>query len=279
MLASRRRSVLPGLGPSLGFATLYVSLIVLIPLSMVALEAGGMSWARFVAVITTPRAVAAFELSVGASFVAALLNVVFGTVVAWVLVRYPLPGSRVLDALVDIPFALPTAVGGIALTALYAKNGWIGRHLVPLGIEGAYSRLGIVIALTFIGLPFVVRAVQPVLAELEPEVEEAAACLGASRWATLRRVVLPTLAPAALAGFGQAFARALGEYGSVVFISGNMPMRTEIAPLFIMTKLEQFDYEGAAAIAVVLLGMSFAMLLAVHRLQSGLAASRAARRT
>jgi sulfate transport system permease protein len=276
---ARHRSILPGLGPALGFSVVYISLIVLIPLSMVAVKAAGMSWSRFLDVVTAPRAVAAFELSVGASFAAALINVVFGTVVAWVLVRYPLPGKRVLDALVDIPFALPTAVGGIALTALYAKNGWIGRHLEPLGIQGAYSRLGIVIALTFIGLPFVVRAVQPVLAELEPEVEEAAACLGASRWTTLRRVVLPTLAPAAMAGFAQAFARALGEYGSVVFISGNMPGKTEIAPLFIMTKLEQFDYEGAAAVAVVLLGISFLMLLVVHRLQGGLAASRAGRRT
>jgi sulfate transport system permease protein len=275
----RRRSVLPGLGPALGFATLYISLIVLIPLSMVAVKAAGMTWARFLDVVTAPRAVAAFELSVGASFAAALINVVFGTVVAWVLVRYPLPGKRVLDALVDIPFALPTAVGGIALTALYAKNGWIGRHLEPLGIQGAYSRLGIVIALTFIGLPFVVRAVQPVLAELEPEVEEAAACLGASRWTTLRRVVLPTLAPAAVAAFAQAFARALGEYGSVVFISGNMPNKTEIAPLFIMTRLEQYDYEGAAAVAMVLLGISFTMLIVVHKLQGGLAASRAGRRT
>ncbi len=276
---ARRRSVLPGLGPALGFATLYISLIVLIPLSMVAVKAASMSWGRFLDVVTAPRAVAAFQLSVGASFAAALINVVFGTVVAWVLVRYPLPGKRVLDALVDIPFALPTAVGGIALTALYAKNGWIGRHLEPLGIQAAYSRLGIVIALTFIGLPFVVRAVQPVLAELEPEVEEAAACLGASRWTTLRRVVLPTLAPAAVAGFAQAFARALGEYGSVVFISGNMPGKTEIAPLFIMTRLEQYDYEGAAAVAMVLLGISFTMLIVVHKLQGGLAASRAGRRT
>lgn len=271
----RRSTVLPGLGPALGFATFYVSLVVLLPLSMVVLKAAGMSWEKFAATVTTPRAVAAFQLSIGASLAAALLNVVFGTVVAWVLVRYPLPGKRFLDAIVDIPFALPTAVGGIALTALYAKNGWLGRFLVPLGIEGAYSKLGIVIALTFIGLPFVVRAVQPVLAELEPEVEEAAACLGASRWTTLWRVVLPPLGPAAVAGFAQAFARALGEYGSVVFIAGNMPMKTEIAPLFLMTKLEQFDYEGAAAVAVVLLGISFFVLLVVHRLQAGLAASRA----
>jgi sulfate transport system permease protein len=276
---SRKSSVLPGLAPSLGFASVYISIVVLVPLSMVVIKAMGMSGERFLAAVTTPRAMAAFQLSLGTALGAALINVVFGTLVAWVLVRYPLPGKRFFDALVDIPFALPTAVGGIALTALYARTGWIGRHLDVFGIQIAYTQLGIVIALTFIGLPFVVRAVQPVLEEIEPEIEEAAACLGASRWVTLRRVVLPVLAPAAVAGFAQAFARALGEYGSIVFISGNMPMKTEVAPLLIMTKLEQYDYDGAAAIAVVLLGVSFAVLVVVHKLQGGLAASRAVRRT
>jgi sulfate transport system permease protein len=231
------------------------------------MKSATLSWPQFLGHVASPRAIAAYQLSFGAAFVGASLNAVFGLLVAWVLVRYEFPGRRMLDGLVDLPFALPTAVAGIALTAVYAENGWIGRPLLALGIKAAYTEVGVVIALTFIGLPFVVRTVQPVLADLEAEIEEAAASLGATRWQTFARVILPTLMPAIVTGFTLAFARAVGEYGSVVFISGNMPLRTEIAPLIIVTKLEQFDYAGATAVAVVMLLVSFVLLLALNLLQ------------
>jgi sulfate transport system permease protein len=226
-----------------------------------------MGWSDFAAAAFSPRVMAAYRLSFGASLAASLVNGVFGMIVAWVLVRYSFPGKRVVDALVDLPFALPTAVAGIALTAIYAPTGWVGARLAPLGVSVAFTRLGVFVALTFIGLPFVVRTLQPVLQELEPEIEEASATLGASRWQTARRVILPEIAPALLTGLALAFARALGEYGSVVFISGNMPMRTEIVPLLIITKLEQYDYAGATAIAVVMLAASFVLLLLINLLQ------------
>jgi sulfate transport system permease protein len=260
--------VLPGFGLSTGFTVLYLSLVVLIPLSTVVLKASSLTLAQFWEVVASPRALASYRITFGASAAAAGLNTVFGLLVAWVLARYPFPGRSLVDALVDLPFALPTAVSGIALTAVYARNGWIGQWLEPLGIKAAFTPLGITIALTFIGLPFVVRTIQPVLEEADHEVEEAAAVLGAGRLQVFLKVIFPTLIPAALTGFTLAFARALGEYGSVVFISGNMPMRTEIAPLLIMTKLEQFDYPGATAIATVLLVASFLLLLAINRLQA-----------
>jgi len=260
----KRHTVLPGFDLALGFALLYISLIVLIPLSAAFLKTFTLTWQQFLDATTTPRVVASYRLTFGASFLAALLNAFFGLIVAWVLVRYSFPAKRLIDALVDLPFALPTAVAGIALTAIYAQNGWIGQWL-PFKVS--YSPLGVWVALVFIGLPFVVRTVQPVLEDFEAEVEEAAASLGASRWQTVRRVLLPTVAPALLTGFALAFARAIGEYGSVVFISGNMPMKTEIAPLLIMTKLEQYDYEGATAIALVLLIVSFALLLLINFFQ------------
>jgi sulfate transport system permease protein len=262
------RGVLPGFGLSTGITVFYLGLVVLVPLSTLAVRSSGLGWSAAWAVVASPRALASYRLSFGASVIAAALNVVFGVLVAWVLARYRFPGRSLLDALVDLPFALPTAVSGIALTAVYARNGWIGQWLEPLGIRAAFSPLGIVIALTFIGLPFVIRTVQPVLEDLEPEIEEAASVLGADRWQTFRRVLLPAIIPAAVTGFALAFARALGEYGSVVFISGNMPMKTEIAPLLIMTRLEQYDYAGAAAIATVLLGVSFLLLLCINRLQA-----------
>ncbi len=262
-----RRSVLPGFGPALGFTLAYLGLVVLIPLATIFFRSAGLGWHAFWETVMSPRVVASYRLSFGASLVAALINSIFGLLAAWVLTRYSFPGRRLMDALVDLPFALPTAVAGIALTTLYAPNGWIGARLEPLGIHVAYAPLGIVVALTFIGLPFVVRTVQPVLQDLEVELEEAATSLGASRWQTFQRVLLPALAPAMLTGFALAFARAVGEYGSVVFISGNMPLRTEIAPLLIMTKLEQFDYAGATAIAVVMLIASFVLLLAINVLQ------------
>jgi sulfate/thiosulfate transport system permease protein len=240
--------------------------MILIPLSTVLLKTATMTWGSFWETVTGPRALAAFRLSLGASFVAASINLVFGLLVAWVLERYSFPAKRLVDALVDLPFALPTAVAGISLATLYAKNGWVGRWLDPLGIEVAYTPLGVVVALTFIGLPFVVRTVQPVLADLDPEVEEAAASLGAGRLQTFRRVIFPELLPAALTGFVLAFARALGEYGSVIFIAGNMPMRSEITPLLIMIKLEQFDYAGATAIALVFLLVAFSLLLLINLL-------------
>jgi len=266
-VSKARRGVLPGFGLSTGFTILYLSLVVLVPLSTVVLKASTLSWDRFVRVVASPRALASYRLSLGASLGAAALNVALGLLVAWVLARYRFPGRALVDAAVDLPFALPTAVSGIALTAVYARSGWVGRLLAPLGIEIAFAPLGVLVALTFIGLPFVIRTVQPVLEELPAEVEEAAALLGATRWQTFVRVILPGVAPALVTGFALAFARALGEYGSVVFISGNMPLRTEIAPLLIMTKLEQFDYAGATAIASVLLAASFLVLLAVNRLQ------------
>lgn len=263
----KQRSIIPGFGLSLGFTVLYLSLIVLIPLSATFLKTASLTWDQFWHVVTAPRALASYRLSFGASAIAASINLGFGLLVAWVLVRYTFPGRRLLDSLVDLPFALPTAVAGIALTAIYSSNGWIGHYLQPYGIKAAYSRLGVVIALTFTGLPFVVRTVQPVLEDLDKEMEEAAASLGASRWQTVSRVLFPAVMPAAITGFAMAFARAVGEYGSVVFISGNMPMRTEITPLLIITKLEQYDYAGATAIAVVMLLVSFALLLLINLLQ------------
>ncbi len=266
-IALKQRSILPGFGLSMGFTLLYLSLIVLIPLSAAFLKTASLSWGQFWSLATEPRALASYRLSFGASLIGALINLVFGVLVAWVLVRYSFPGKRVFDSLVDLPFALPTAVAGISLTAIYSSNGWLGRPLEAVGIKAAYSPLGVVIALTFIGLPFVVRTVQPVLQDMDKDMEEAAASLGANRWQTFTRIVLPTVLPAVLTGFTMAFARAVGEYGSVVFISGNMPMRTEITPLLIVTKLEQYDYAGATAIAVVMLVVSFVLLLIINLLQ------------
>jgi sulfate transport system permease protein len=260
--------VIPGFGISLGFTLFYLALIVLIPLSAVFLKTFTLSWDAFWNAVSSERVVASYRLSFGAAFIAALLNVVFGGIVAWVLVRYKFPGKRLVDALVDLPFALPTAVAGITLTALYSQNGWIGQYLTKLGLKVAFTPLGVVVALTFIGLPFVVRTVQPVLEESERELEEAAASLGASPLQTFVRVVLPSIVPALLTGFALAFARATGEYGSVIFIAGNIPMVSEITPLFIITKLEQYDYAGATAIAVVMLIASFVLLLAINLLQT-----------
>lgn len=260
--------VIPGFGLSLGFTLFYLALIVLIPLSAVFLKTSTMTWADFWATVTSERVVASYRLSFGASFIAACINVVFGGIVAWVLVRYQFPGKRFIDALVDLPFALPTAVAGITLTSLYSHNGWIGQYLTELGIKVAFTPLGVVVALTFIGLPFVVRTVQPVLEEAERELEEAAASLGASPLQTFIRVVLPSIVPALLTGFALAFARATGEYGSVIFIAGNLPMVSEITPLLIISKLEQYDYAGATAIAVVMLVFSFILLLAINLLQA-----------
>lgn len=260
-------SVLPGFGLTLGYTLFYLSLIVLIPMGGLLLRASAMEWETFWKTVTSQRAWAAYRLTFGAAFLGAGLNVVMGSVVAWTLVRYRFPGRRLLDALVDMPFALPTAVAGIALTAIYAPEGWVGRWFKPLGIEMAFSPWGVLIAMTFMGLPYVVRTVQPVLLELDPEIEEAAASLGASRWQTLFRVVFPTLMPALLTGFALAFARSLGEYGSVIFISGNRPLKTEIVSLLIVTKLEEYDEEGAMALAVVMMGVSFLLLWGIHRLQ------------
>jgi sulfate transport system permease protein len=260
--------VIPGFRLSLGFTLFYLGLIVLIPLSAVFLKTFTMTWDAFVAAVTSDRVMASYRLSFGASLVGALINVIFGGIVAWVLVRYRFPGKKIVDALVDLPFALPTAVAGIALTALYSSNGWIGRYLEPLGVKVAFTPLGVVVALTFIGLPFVVRTVQPVLEEAERELEEAAASLGANRLQTFAKVIFPTILPALLTGFALAFARATGEYGSVIFIAGNMPMVSEITPLFIITKLEQYDYAGATAIAVVMLLVSFSLLLTINLLQA-----------
>jgi sulfate transport system permease protein len=259
--------VLPGFRLTLAFTLLYLGLIILLPLSALFLKTTQLTWTEFVGTVASPRAVASYKLTFGAAFVGAAVNVVFGTVLAWTLVRYSFPGRKLVDALVDLPFALPTAVSGIALTAVYSKTGCIGRILEPLGIQAAFSPLGVAIAMTFIGLPFVVRTLQPALLDLEPEIEEAAATLGAPRLATIRRVLLPAVAPAIVTGFALALARALGEYGSVIFISGNMPMRTEISALLIVTKLEQYDYAGATAIAAVLLSASFAILLAINAVQ------------
>jgi sulfate transport system permease protein len=263
----RPRRVLPGFGLTLGYTMLYLSLLVLIPLSAVFIRSLGLGVGHFYEVVTSPRVIASLRLSFGASLVAALINVVFGLIVAWVLVRYTFPFRRFVDAMVDLPFALPTAVAGIALTALYAPNGWLGRELKSLGIEVAFTPLGIVVALTFIGLPFVVRTLQPVLEDLDKEVEQAAASLGATAAQAFVLVILPALWPALLTGLALSFARAVGEYGSVIFIAGNMPMRSEIAPLLIVTKLEQYDYAGATAIAVVMLVLSFALMLGINALQ------------
>jgi sulfate transport system permease protein len=263
----KQQSVLPGFGLTMGFSLLYLSLIVLIPLSGLFFKSATISWAEFWQTVTDPRVVASYRLTFGASFVGALINAVFGLIVAWVLVRYSFPGKKIIDALVDLPFAMPTAVSGIALTTIYASNGWIGRLLSPLGIDVAYTPLGIIVALTFIGLPFVVRTLQPALEDLEAGVEEAAASLGASRWQTFIKVILPMILPALLTGFALAFARALGEYGSVIFISGNLPMKTEITPLVIMIKLDEHRYAQAAAIAVVTLVASFAVLLFINLVQ------------
>ena len=263
----RKPSVLPGFGLSMGFTLLYLSFIVLIPLAAMFLRASDMSAEEFFATILDPRAVAAYRLTFGASFIAALVNIVFGVLTAWVLVRYDFPMKRIVDGLVDLPFALPTAVAGIALTALFAPNGWIGQYLAKIGIQVAFTPLGVVIALVFIGLPFVVRTVQPVLQDLDKEVEEAAASLGANRWQIFRRILFPAIMPAALTGFALAFARALGEYGSVIFIAGNLPMKSEIVPLLIIIKLEQYDYKGAAAIGVAMLIAAFVLLLLINLLQ------------
>lgn len=265
----RKPSVLPGFGLTLGFTLTYLSLIVLLPLAALALKAAGLGWSGFWDAVMTPRVLAAFKVSFGLSLAAAAVNAVFGFIVAWVLVRYRFPGDRIVDALVDLPFALPTAVAGIALSALYAPNGWIGSLLMEwFGLRVAFTPLGIAIALTFIGLPFVVRTVQPILQDLPPEEEEAAAALGATRWQSFRRVVFPALLPALLTGFALAFARGVGEYGSVIFIAGNIPGLSEIIPLLIVIKLEQYDYAGAAAVGVLMLMASFVLLLALNLLQA-----------
>lgn len=264
----RKPSVLPGFGLTLGFTLCYLSLIVLIPLAGLILAAAGLGWSGFWSAVTTPRVLSAFRVSFGTSLIAALINAFFGLMVAWVLVRYSFPGKKIVDAIVDLPFALPTAVAGIALTALYSRNGWIGSWLEPMGIKVAFSPIGIIVALTFIGLPFVVRTVQPVLQDLAPEEEEAAVSLGATRWQTFYRVIFPAILPALITGTALAFARAVGEFGSVIFIAGNMPGISEIIPLLIIIKLEQFDYAGATAIATLMLVVSFAMLLAINMLQA-----------
>ncbi|HUO56897.1 MAG TPA: sulfate ABC transporter permease subunit CysT [bacterium] len=264
----KNTGVLPGFGLTMGFTLFYLGLIVLIPLAALILKSSTLTWTQFVQEVTHPRVMASYKLTFGASLIGALVNSIFGAVLAWVLVRYEFPGKRLVDAFVDLPFALPTAVAGITLTALYAPNGWIGSRLEPLGIKVAYTPLGITVALIFIGLPFVVRTLQPVLESLDPEYEKAAVSLGAGRWYTVTRVVLPTLLPAWITGFSLAFARAVGEYGSVVFIAGNMPMKTEITPLLIITKLEQYDYAGATSIGVVMLAISFVLLLTINWLQS-----------
>lgn len=268
MSLSRYRTVLPGFRLTLGFTLFYLGLIVLIPLAAVFAKTGSLTWSQFHRVVTSPAALAAYRLSFGASFLAALVNAVFGLLVAWVLVRYQFWGKRFMDALVDLPFALPTAVAGITLATLYAENGWIGHWLVPFGIQVSYTRVGIFVALTFIGLPFVVRTIQPVLEDFDLEIEEAAASLGANRLKVFFRVILPMLFPAMLTGFALAFARALGEYGSVVFISSNLPLKTQIVPVLIMSKLDVFDYGGATALAIVMLAVSFSLLLAINWLQS-----------
>ena len=267
MATAARRRVLPGFRLTMSFTLLYLGLVVLVPLTTLPLRTATLSWAAIWETISDPRVVASYRLSVGASLVAAFVNAIFGFLAAWVLVRYDFPGRRIADALIDLPFALPTAVAGITLTAIYAPNGWIGKPLDAYGIKVAYTPLGVTIALIFIGLPFVVRTLQPVIEDLDLEIEEAATSLGANRIDVIRRVILPYLYPAWLTGFALAFARALGEYGSVVFISGNMPMETEISPLLIITKLEQFDYAGATAIALVVLSLSFVLLLGINALQ------------
>ncbi|WP_348652917.1 sulfate ABC transporter permease subunit CysT [Polyangium sp. y55x31] len=267
-MASVNRKVLPGFSLTLGYTVFYLGLLVLLPITAVFVKAGSLSLHDFWGAVWTERARAAYLLTFGTSFVAALVNVLLGGLIAWVLTRYTFPGKRIIDALVDLPLALPTAVGGLVYASLYVENGWLGRFLVPLGIRGAYTRLGIVLVLVFVGLPFVVRTVQPVLADIDPEAEEASSSLGATRWQTFAFVILPTLFPALITGFALAFARSIGEYGSVVFISGNMPFKTEIAPILIVARLEEFAYGEATAIAVVLLVISFSMLLVINFLES-----------
>jgi len=264
----RQPSILPGFGLTLGFSTFFLSAIVLVPLAALVMKTATMGWDDFVRVVTDPRAVASYRLSFGASLLAATLNCVFGFIIAWTLVRYEFPGRKLIDSLIDMPFALPTAVSGIALTAVFAENGWIGQHIAPLGIKVAYTWIGVVVALTLIGLPFVVRSVQPAIAEVQRDLEDAAETLGAGRFTIFRRIILPTVFPALATGFTLAFARAVGEYGSVIFIAGNLPMRTEITPLLIVIKLEQFDYKGAAALGFIMLTMSFVMLLSINLLQA-----------
>ena len=268
MAAARTFRVLPGFNLTLGYTLGYMSLLILIPLAAVFLKTTELTWGEFIDVVTAPQVVATYKLSFGASLLAAAINAVFGLMLAWALVRYSFPGKKIVDALVDLPFALPTAVAGIALTALYAKNGWLGQYLEPIGIKVAFTPLGVLVALVFIGLPFVVRTVQPILEDLDTELEEAATCLGAQRWQTFRHVILPILLPALMTGFALAFARAVGEYGSVIFIAGNLPYVSEITPLMIITKLEQYDYRGATAIASVMLLFSFALLLIINGLQA-----------
>jgi sulfate transport system permease protein len=263
----KHNNVLPGFGPTLGFTIFYLNLIVLIPLSALVFRTAGLSWAEFIETVTAPRVLASYKVTFGSAVIAAVTNAFFGVLVAWVLVRYRFPGRRLVDALVDLPFALPTAVAGITLATIYSPSGWVGRFLEPHGIKVAFTPLGIVLAMTFIGLPFVVRTVQPVIEEIEVELEEAASCLGANRWQTLQRVIFPMLLPSILTGFALSFARGVGEYGSIIFIAGNMPMVSEITPLLIITKLEQFDYKGATAIACVMLLTSFLMLLVINLLQ------------
>lgn len=265
---SQRSRVLPGFGLSLGFTLAYVSLIVLIPLSAVFIKSFGIGWDGLWEILTSERILKSLQLSFSAALIAAFVNVIFGLLLAWCLVRYSFPGKRIVDALVDLPFALPTAVAGIALTSLYSKNGWIGQYLEPLGIQVAYTPIGITLALIFIGLPFVVRTVQPVLSDIETELEEAASALGANRWQTINKIILPILFPALLTGFALAFARGVGEYGSVIFIAGNMPYKTEIAPLMIISRLEEYDYAGATTIAVVMLLLSFAILFLINLVQA-----------
>ncbi|HEY4368520.1 MAG TPA: sulfate ABC transporter permease subunit CysT [Steroidobacteraceae bacterium] len=264
----RQPSILPGFGLTLGFTTFFLCAVVLIPLAALVMKTATMGWADFVNVLFSPRAIASYRLTFGASMLAALLNSVFGFIIAWTLVRYEFPGRKLIDALIDMPFALPTAVSGIALTAVFAENGWIGQHLAPYGIKVAYTWIGVVVALTLIGLPFVVRSVQPALAEVQRDLEDAAETLGAGRFYIFRRIILPTVLPALATGFTLAFARAVGEYGSVIFIAGNLPMKTEITPLLIVIKLEQFDYAGAAALGFMMLVMSFAMLMSINLLQA-----------
>ena len=263
----KTKSVLPGFGPTLGYTLFYLSLIVLIPLSALVFSTAGMTWEEFRVAVTSPRVMASYRITFGSALVAALINAVFGTLAAWVLVRYRFPGKRIVDALVDLPFALPTAVVGITLATVYSANGWMGSFLEPRGIKIAYTPAGIVIAMTVIGLPFVVRTLQPVIEDIEPETEEAAVCLGANRWQTFRYVLFPVMIPSILTGFALAFARAVGEYGSIIFIAGNMPMVSEITSLLIITKLEQYDYRGATAIALVMLIASFVLLLMINLLQ------------
>src|SRR6185369_3838280 len=266
-MAKINRRVLPGFSLSLGYTVFYLSVLVLLPISACFLKAGTLSWSEFVGAVWTDRARAAYLLTFGAAFIAAVVNVLLGLLLAWVLVRYTFPGKKIVDSLVDLPLALPTAVGGLVYSSLYVENGWLGRYLVPLGIHGAYSRFAIVLVLVFVGLPFVVRTVQPVLEDLDPESEEAGASLGGTRWQTFRHVIAPTLYPSLITGFALAFARGVGEYGSVVFVSGNMPYKTEIAPILIVARLEEFAYGEATAIAVVLLVISFSMLVAINLLE------------